>query len=243
MDRIDLNGFTVDCVIGTYPSERHNPQPLRLDLSLGLSTEPAARKEALSASVDYAVLAGQLGFLLRSCDFRMLETAAHALARYLLAPPALGERRAQIEWVGLRLTKPLALQGVAVPSLYIERDRSWVEIAHEHKPFGVVDIIHETRDASIYRLNVAPGAQIPLHVHRVMRESEMVLSDGLLCQREPAPLGTIHHWPKDAAHCYENPTDHYGSILCVDSPRFIESDEIEVPGEPAKIAPEALAER
>src|SRR5262245_60326056 len=65
MDRIDLNGFTVDCVIGTYPSERHTPQPLRLDLSLGLSTEPAARKESLSASVDYAVLAGQLGFLLR----------------------------------------------------------------------------------------------------------------------------------------------------------------------------------
>ena len=32
--------------------------------------------------------------------------------------------------------------------------------------------MHETRDAGIYRLNIAPGASIPLHVHQVMRESE-----------------------------------------------------------------------
>jgi hypothetical protein len=160
------------------------------------------------------------------------------LARYLLAPPALGERRAQIDWVGLRLCKPLALSGLAVPSLYIERTRDWVTIAQEQKPFGVVDIIHETRDAGIYRLNVAPGAEIPLHAHQIMRESEMVLSDGLFCQRAPIALGTVHRWPAGAAHCYENRGDRYQTILCVDSPRFIESDEIPVKGEPAKVAPE-----
>ena len=238
MDLIELNGFSVDCVIGTYPRERNVPQPLRLDLSMGLSTEQAARKEMLSASVDYSAIAAQLGFLLRSCDFRMLETAAHALARYLLAPPALGEKRAQIEWVGLRLTKPLALGGAATPSLYIERDRHWVSIEQEQKPFGVVDIIHETRDASIYRLNMAPGSIIPLHVHRIMREAEMVLSDGLLCQREPIAVGAVHYWPTGAAHCYENPSDRYQTILCVDSPHFIESDEVVVQGEPARVAEE-----
>src|SRR4051812_44041909 len=191
MDFIELNGLEVDCVVGLYPRERHVAQRLRLDLTMYFATEPAARKEALSASVDYAAIAAQLGFLLRSCDFRMLETAAHALARYLLAPPALGEKRAQIEWVGLRLTKPLALGGMATPSLYIERDRHWVSIEQEQKPFGVVDIIHETRDASIYRLNMAPGSVIPLHVHHIMREAEMVLSGGLLCQREPIAVGAV----------------------------------------------------
>ena len=238
MDRIELSGLEIDCVVGLYPRERHVPQRLRLDLSMGCSTEYAARKESLSASIDYAAIAAQLGFLLRSCEFRLIETAAHALARYLLAPPALGERRAQIDWIGLRLSKPFALGGGPVPSLYIERDREWVNIDQEHKPFGVVDIIHETREASIYRLNVAPGAEIPLHVHHVMREAEMVLSEGLLCQREPVALGTVHRWPRGAAHTYANPTDRYQTILCVDSPHFIETDEVVVQGEPARVEPE-----
>jgi FolB domain-containing protein len=228
MDRIELNGLEVDCVVGIYPRERNLPQKLRVDLAMHFSTEHAARKEAVSATVDYSTIAAQLAFLLRSCEFGLLETAAHALARYLLAPPALGERRAQIEAISLKLTKPYALGGAAVPSLCIERDRNWVSISHEEKPFGVVDIIHETRRASIYRLNVAPGAEIPLHVHKVMRESEMVLSEGLLCQNEPIAVGAVHHWPKAAAHSYANPTQKFQTILCVDSPHFIETDEIVV---------------
>ena len=239
MDRIELNAFTVNCVVGVYPRERNAPQPLRVDLSMGLSTEQAARREALSASVNYASIVHQLRFLLCTCEFRLLETAAHVIARYLLAPPALGERRAQIDWVGLRLTKPEILGGEAIPSLYIERDKSWVQVAQEHKPFGVVDIIHETRSDGIYRLNVAPHCEIPLHVHRVMRESEMVLSEGLLCQNDPVELGKIFHWPKDAAHRYQNPTDRYQTILCVDSPRFIESDEVVVDAEPGDVVREA----
>jgi dihydroneopterin aldolase len=103
----------------------------------------------------------------------------------------------------------------------------------------VVDVIHETRDAGIYRLNVAPGSAIPLHVHRVMHESEMVLTRGLLCQELPVPPGTVHRWPHGAAHCYRNPTRRYQTILCVDSPPFIEHDEVPVDGAPSDVRPEA----
>jgi dihydroneopterin aldolase len=238
MDCIELNGLEVDCVVGVYPRERHVPQRVRLDLGMYLSTEQAARKEMISASVDYAAIAAQIGFLLRSCEFRMLETAAHAIARYLLAPPGPDERRAQIERVRLRMSKPFALGSTAQPTLQIERERRWVQIAHEHKPFGFVEIIHETRDAGIYRLNVAPGRGIPMHVHKQMREAELVLTEGLFCQRKPIPLGAVHRWPRGAAHCYDNPTERFQSILCVDSPRFIESDEIVVDGEPHDVTPE-----
>ncbi len=241
MDSIELKDMEVQCVVGVHPRERHLLQALRLDVTMGLDTERAARKEGLSASVDYAAIAAQLRFLLTSCEFHMLETAAHVLARYLLAPPALGEKRAQIERVKLRLSKPGALPGVAVPTLEIERERRWVQLEQEHKTFGVVDVIYQTRHAGIYRLNVAPFQSIPMHMHDVMRESELVLSDGLLCQRVPAPAGTVHRWPKHAAHCYQNPTERYQTILCVDAPRFIESDEIPVTGEPAVVEPESRA--
>jgi dihydroneopterin aldolase len=242
MDRMELSGLEVECVVGVYPRERHVPQKLRIDVCMELDLERGARREAVSASVDYAAVASQLEFLLTSCEFRMIETAAHVLSCYLLAPPALGERRAQVERVRVRLTKPGALRGVALPSVEMVRERAWASatLRHEQKPFGTVDIIHETRDAGIYRLNVAPGRGIPLHKHELMRESEMVLSEGLLCQHKPAPSGTVHRWPKRAAHCYENPTERYQTILCVDAPSFIESDEIPVHDEAPSDVPSQL---
>ena len=239
MDVLRIEELMVDCVVGVYPHERNASQPLRVDVEMRLDTEASAVKESFSSTVDYAATASQLVFLLRSCRFRLLETAAHVLARYLLAPPAPDERRAQIDSVLVRLTKPRALRGFAVPSLEIERPASWCAIDVETKPFGTVDIIHETKGAGIYRLNVAPGREIPLHLHRQMRESEMVLGDGLLCQGQPCPPGTVHRWPLGAAHTYSNPTDRHQTILCVDSPRFIEADEIEVDGEPADVPAEA----
>jgi dihydroneopterin aldolase len=236
-DVISIEGLRVDCVVGVYPHERDIVQPLDVDVSMELDTRRAGESERLSQTIDYAATANQIAFLLRSCSFHMLETAARVLARLLLAPPASGERRARIQKVRLRLTKPHALGGHGIPSLEIRRDASEVQLAHETKPFGTVDIVDETKDVGIYRLNVAPGRSIPLHVHQVMQESELVLGDGLLCQGKPAPAGTVFRWPKDAAHRYDNPTDKWQSILCVDAPPFLPTDEILVSGEPADVSP------
>ncbi len=237
-DIVRIEGLNVDCVVGLYPHERNASQPLHVDLAMTLDTRRAALEENVRLTVDYAATTAQVVFLLRSCRFRLLETAAETLARYLLAAPAAGEDRAQVDRVEIKLRKPGALRGFATPSITICRDAGEA-LAQEEKPWGTVDVVHETRDAGIYRLNVAPGKGIPLHVHRVMRESEMVLTSGLLCQNEPAAMGTVHRWPRGAAHRYDNPTERVQSILCVDIPRFIPEDEIEVDGEPADVPPEA----
>ena len=107
-DWIRIRGLEVDCVVGVYPHERGTPQRLKLDAELCLDTETAGRSEHIRDSVDYAALSAQLAFLLRSCHFGLLETAAHALCRYLLAPPAVGERRAPLSRVRIVLEKPTA---------------------------------------------------------------------------------------------------------------------------------------
>ena len=236
-DVIRIQGLRVDCVVGVYPHERHRVQPLEVDVAMTLDTRRAGQRERLAHTVDYAATANQIAFLLRSCRFYMLETAARALTRLLLAPPAPGERRARIQEVELRLTKPFALAGHGVPSLQVTRDASDVSLTHEKKPFGTVDILDETKHVGIYRLNLAPGGVIPLPVHRTMQESELVLGDGLLCQGKPVSAGTVFRWPKEAPHRYDNPTDAWQSILCVDSPPFIPEDEVEVEGEPADVRP------
>src|SRR5512139_2616484 len=163
MDVIRISDLTVDCVVGVYPHERNGSQPLRVQLELHLDTEEAAVRERLSQTIHYAATAAQVAFLLRSCRFRLLETAAHTLARYLLCPPAPGERRAQVAAVKVVLEKPGALLGFGVPSLSIERPASWASFTEERKPWGTVDVIHETQTVGIYRLNLAPGGVIPLH--------------------------------------------------------------------------------
>jgi len=239
-DTIEIRGLPVSCVVGVYARERDVPQPLVVDVMMETSIEDAAVHEKLRETLDYAAIAAQIAFLLESCRFRLLETAAHALAKLLLAEPAPGERRAPVDRLRLTLTKPHALGGRGVPSLAIERDAAWARatVTRETKKWGTVDVIHELRDAGIYRLNVAPGASIPLHVHRVMQESELVLGDGLLCQSRPAPAGSVFRWPHGAAHRYDNPSDRWQTILCVDVPRFLPDDEVEVDGEPAEVAPD-----
>jgi dihydroneopterin aldolase len=237
-DLLRIAGLTVDCVVGVYPHERDTPQPLTVDLDMRLDTEPAALSERMKDTIDYEAVSAQIGFLLRNAHFRMLETAAHAIAKHVLVPPSPGEERPAIEAVSVRLTKHGALGGIAVPSVEIERGKRWAEIGREQKSFGTVDVIHETRDAGMYRLNIAPGASIPLHVHRQMHESEMVLTEGLHVQRRLVPQGTVHRWPRGAPHCYDNPSDQVQSVLCIDSPPFIEEDEVEVQGEPARVEPE-----
>lgn len=237
-DRIEIRGLEVECIIGAYPSERECPQPLRVDLELSVDTQRAARTDLLEDTLDYEFIAVQVVFLLQSCRFRLLETAAQTLIRYLLAPPAPGAATPATSSASVRLTKPGALGGLALPSLYVERESSAVSIETEQRPFGSVDVIHETQEVGLYRLNIAPGREIPLHIHRLMQESELVLGSNLLCQGRQAAKGSVRRWPHGAAHSYRNPSATFQSILCVDRPPFIDSDETTVDGEPTPVSVE-----
>ncbi len=237
---ISIRDLSVDCIVGVYPGERTTPQPLIVEVDLMTSTLDAAatprRREKLSSTIDYAFTAAQIAFVLEAAEFLLLETAADALATLLLAPPAAGEKRPGAERAFVKLTKPRALGGITRASVSVERQRTDIEIITEEKDFGTVDVVFETTDVGIYRLNVAPGRTIPLHAHHVMRESEMVLSPGVVCQDREAPVGTIFRWPRGALHRYDNKTTEWQTVLCIDSPPFVPSDEIATSGTPASIA-------
>lgn len=235
LDLLSLRDLEVRCIVGVYPRERDIPQPLLLDVDLWIDTRRAAHSEALSATVDYGRLAGELRFLLESCRFRLVETAAEALSCWLLAPP-LDEDvrpRPRVERVRVKLTKPEALGGGARASIEVVRDAAEMNFEQERKPFGRVDVIFVGRDCGISRLRIDPGQCIPTHIHKVMDEHELVLGDGLLLQQKPVAAGMAHHWPKDLPHRYDNPSSTEQAILCVDRPPFIPSDEIEVEDPPS----------
>lgn len=84
--------------------------------------------------------------------------------------------------------------------------------------------------AGLYCLNLLPGASIPLHIHRRMIESELMLpalSGGLESQGLPVRRGSVHRWPLEFPHFYHNhSSDTVQRILCLDVPRFTRDLEI-----------------
>lgn len=239
-DQITIEGLDVECIIGLYEHERITPQRVVVEITMALDANHAAEFERLDATVDYEWVSTQIAFLLKVGRFRLLETAALTICRALLLPSASGEARASIQSLALTLRKPGALLGRGVPSLRMERHRDEIVFKHESRTFGSVDVIQETTDAGFYRLNVAPGGRIDLHVHERMDETELVLSDGLYCQGELAARGTVRRWPLGFLHHYHNPTNAVQSLLCVDRPPFIESDEVIRNGDAKALNPQRV---
>ncbi len=230
-DVLSIHGLQTECVVGVYPRERGRPQPLGIDIDLTVDTEPAASTGKLSKAVDYDATAQCLIFLLQTCRFGLLETAAHALARYLLSEPLPSERQARVHAVRVRLVKPQALPGGAVASLSIERDASWAVIPRQLTRYGSVDVILDCREASIARLNFAPGAEVALHEHDEAHDADFALTAGLVLDGVPFPRGARRVRGRGTPRVVTNPTRRWQSVLCADSPLFVRSllDERETP--------------
>lgn len=228
LDRLSLRGMRFDCIVGLFDFERNTPQPVELAVTLHFDTREAARHGKLVETVDYARLLGELRFILTVSRFRLLESAAEAVAAWVLAAPSADVPRPQVERAEVCLSKLVALSGAAVPTLEIERQRTDFPQKTERKSFGFVDVIFETKECGVYRERLFPKAVLPTHVHQQFDESELVLGSGLLLQGQPVEAGVAHTWPRGFPHRYENASELEQSFLCIDRPSFIHTDEVEL---------------
>ena len=227
-DRLALRGMRFDCIIGILDHERTTPQPVELDVVLHFHMRRAAHEGQITHTIDYGRVVGELQFILVAARFLLLESAAEAIAAWLLCPPSLDVPRPQVEEVEVKLAKPRALAGRAVPEIVIRRQRTDFPPNLEVKPFGFVDVVFESPECGVYRERISPRTVLPTHVHRHLDEMELTLGSGLLLQGTPVAAGVAHEWPRNHPHRWENPTDVEQSFLCVDRPKFIHTDEVEV---------------
>jgi FolB domain-containing protein len=147
------------CVLGVTEWERRETQTLELELAMNLDLDEAAAGD-LRRSVDYAAALDHVQFIAQHGRWLLLESMAAAMARFILAPPAAGERRAQVRCVVVRLRKPDVFGGRAVPSVEIQRDESWFE-TREVPAAGAarIEILQETRQTGAYRIHLPPAAR------------------------------------------------------------------------------------
>lgn len=157
LDEIRLNQFRVPCIIGIYEQEWHTPQPLEIELTLHLDSRRAARSCNLEHTVDYESLAEEVGFILKHSHFGLLETAADALAHYILKRSGLTGQQL-IQRVDIRLVKPNALS-IAVPSLRISRS---LEEIQEVEESGIIKNLYQAENYSISAIKIKPQSSVSL---------------------------------------------------------------------------------
>lgn len=222
-DRIFIEELRVDCIVGIYPHERTQPQPLIVELELGLDTAEAAYTGRIAATCDYARVADEVATLLEFRKYKLLEMAAEELAAMLCGV------HPNIQDLRVRLYKPQALHGRArAAGVEIVRTAREFVRMREHNEFGEVEILHQTREAGLYLLHVDPGKEIPAHYHDVMQELEWLV-DGAI-ERDGVRLRGFDPvvWSKHRVHRYVNVGGRRATLFCCDTPPFVPEDEIVV---------------
>jgi FolB domain-containing protein len=163
-DWISLSGMSIRCVSGLYDWEQRSAQALVAEVGMALDLDEAAGGD-LSASVDYAAVLNQIGFIAVYGRWRLLESMAVAMARHLLSQPAPGEARAQVDCVRIKVTKPDIFGGRAAPSVELFRDRRWLEehrLARSDHGGVTVESLTDTPGTAAYHVSLEPGAEWPL---------------------------------------------------------------------------------
>jgi len=117
MDKLELCGLEVVCVIGDRPEERCREQRLTVDVALSLDFSDVGRSDALSDTVDYAALAAAIREELRRARCRMIESAASRVARVCLTDPRVAAARVRVE-------KPGVIPGMRGAAVEIVRRRA-----------------------------------------------------------------------------------------------------------------------
>ena len=115
LPHIFLQGLTVHSLIGVYPEERNGPQPLLIDVEVGLPSLAAFRSDQFRDTIDYAGVASLIRDEAGQQSFSLLERLASHLC------DAICERFGA-PWVRIRIVKPDIVPGAqAIGVSYLHR--------------------------------------------------------------------------------------------------------------------------
>jgi len=109
--RLELNGLSVDCIIGDMPGERVCTQRLMIDVSLEIGAA-AAHSDALADTVDYVALGNAIRARLVAAKCRMIERAAQLAAEVCI-------EGGKVRSATVRVTKSGAVAGLLSASAVV----------------------------------------------------------------------------------------------------------------------------
>jgi len=111
-----IRDLEVECIIGTKPKERTQPQIVRLCIALECDLAAAGQSDRLEDTVNYRDLKDGLVAFLAQSTFFLIEKMADEVARICLADP-------RVRAVDVTVDKPGALTSARSVGVQIRRER------------------------------------------------------------------------------------------------------------------------
>jgi dihydroneopterin aldolase len=106
-DVISVKGLRASGRHGVEAQEREKPQPLEVDLELGLDLSQASKSDRLADTVDYKTLVDEVVEIVSSTSYCLLETLAGKIADAVLARPRVESVTVSIAKLALSLGRDL----------------------------------------------------------------------------------------------------------------------------------------
>ncbi len=102
---IGFSEFLVDCIIGVYPEERLQTQPILIDVRVSYNARDAVVSDQEEYALDYTLLAKQVQTIATEGKFGLLETLAYRIAEGLM------DSHNRIIEISVEIRKPRGLPG------------------------------------------------------------------------------------------------------------------------------------
>ena len=116
MDKIFLEGLSVETVIGIWDWERRIRQTVVIDLEMAADVAKAATNDDVADTLNYKLVAKRVQKFVAESEFQLVETLAERIAGIVT-----GEF--DVPWVRVRVSKPGAIRGARDVGILIERGK------------------------------------------------------------------------------------------------------------------------
>ncbi len=117
MDKVFIEGLSIETTIGIYDWERRIRQPLVFDIEMSFDNRVPAATDAVKDTLDYKAVSKRLIEFVSATEFGLVETLAERCVE-------LVQREFGVRWVRLKLSKPGAVRGARAVGVLIERGRA-----------------------------------------------------------------------------------------------------------------------
>ncbi|MFD2164930.1 dihydroneopterin aldolase [Thalassotalea euphylliae] len=114
MDKVFIQGLNIQTTIGFFEWEKQIKQTLVIDLEMLWDIKPAAERDELAKTLDYAQISEAIAEFANNNPVDLLETLAERMAQFLMT-------QYQIPGLKLRIGKPNAVHNAFTVGVEIER--------------------------------------------------------------------------------------------------------------------------
>ena len=114
MDKVHIQGLSIQTTIGFFEWEKKIKQTLVIDLAMGWNTALAAENDELAKTLDYAEISEKIAEFANNNPVDLIETLAERLAKFLMDTY-------HIPWLKLKVAKPNAVHNALTVAVEIKR--------------------------------------------------------------------------------------------------------------------------